>query len=186
MRGTCERCRRQFKNIGVWRSWLAHLHGVQGVVCSSHITPTIENQRVRMFLTLYFFALLHTICIHLYLIHHSEDIMLIKNAPFCYEASEGLKVCNLKDLLFRYVNLVSYLGYSNIIQRERKFKTLSSSMVRTNFTFAGSWWVVPYANLHPVFSINSFENFIKQFSFAFLKIPSYTISAYICYLNHTS
>jgi len=29
------------KNIfGVWRSWLAHLHGVQGVVCSSQITPT--------------------------------------------------------------------------------------------------------------------------------------------------
>src|SRR4030042_1139431 len=26
--------------IGVWRSWLAHLHGVQGVVCSSQITPT--------------------------------------------------------------------------------------------------------------------------------------------------
>jgi putative endonuclease len=26
--------------FGVWRSWLAHLHGVQGVVCSSQITPT--------------------------------------------------------------------------------------------------------------------------------------------------
>jgi hypothetical protein len=26
--------------IGVWRSWLAHLHGVQGVVRSSRITPT--------------------------------------------------------------------------------------------------------------------------------------------------
>jgi len=24
----------------VWRSWLAHLHGVQGVVRSSRITPT--------------------------------------------------------------------------------------------------------------------------------------------------
>jgi hypothetical protein len=31
-----------FANVltGVWRSWLAHLHGVQGVVCSSQITPT--------------------------------------------------------------------------------------------------------------------------------------------------
>ncbi len=26
--------------FGVWRSWLAHLHGVQGVGCSSHLTPT--------------------------------------------------------------------------------------------------------------------------------------------------
>ncbi len=32
---------------GVWRSWLAHLHGVQGVVCSSQITPTVENEGVR-------------------------------------------------------------------------------------------------------------------------------------------
>lgn len=26
--------------IGVWRSWLAHLHGVQGVESSSLFTPT--------------------------------------------------------------------------------------------------------------------------------------------------
>jgi hypothetical protein len=26
--------------IGVWRSWLAHLHGVQGVGSSSLLTPT--------------------------------------------------------------------------------------------------------------------------------------------------
>ena len=29
-----------FAQFRVWRSWLAHLHGVQGVVCSSQITPT--------------------------------------------------------------------------------------------------------------------------------------------------
>ena len=28
------------KTIGVWRSWLAYLHGVQVVVRSSRITPT--------------------------------------------------------------------------------------------------------------------------------------------------
>ena len=27
--------------FGVWRSWLAHLHGVQGVESSSLFTPTI-------------------------------------------------------------------------------------------------------------------------------------------------
>ena len=31
------------QKIGVWRSWLAHLHGVQGVVCSSQITPTKQG-----------------------------------------------------------------------------------------------------------------------------------------------
>ena len=29
--------------IGVWRSWLAHLHGVQGVESSSLFTPTFFN-----------------------------------------------------------------------------------------------------------------------------------------------
>ena len=32
--------------IGVWRSWLAYLHGVQGVACSSQVTPTVENKAV--------------------------------------------------------------------------------------------------------------------------------------------
>jgi len=31
----------------VWRSWLAHLHGVQGVVCSSQITPTKQKSLPR-------------------------------------------------------------------------------------------------------------------------------------------
>ena len=30
-------------SIGVWRSWLAHLHGVQGVESSSLFTPTKER-----------------------------------------------------------------------------------------------------------------------------------------------
>ena len=30
----------QHKTFGVWRSWLAHLHGVQGVGSSSLLTPT--------------------------------------------------------------------------------------------------------------------------------------------------
>jgi hypothetical protein len=30
----------QSQKIGVWRSWLAHLHGVQGVGSSSLLTPT--------------------------------------------------------------------------------------------------------------------------------------------------
>src|SRR5881628_3394540 len=28
--------------VGAWRSLVAHLHGVQGVVCSNHIAPTIS------------------------------------------------------------------------------------------------------------------------------------------------
>ena len=32
---------------GVWRSWLAYLHGVQVVVCSSHITPTKFESKLR-------------------------------------------------------------------------------------------------------------------------------------------
>ncbi len=30
--------------IGVWRSWLAHLHGVQGVGSSSLLTPTYKKR----------------------------------------------------------------------------------------------------------------------------------------------
>ena len=29
--------------FGVWRSWLAHLHGVQGAASSSLATPTIKQ-----------------------------------------------------------------------------------------------------------------------------------------------
>lgn len=32
------------KLFGVWRSWLAHLHGVQGVESSSLFTPTIKKK----------------------------------------------------------------------------------------------------------------------------------------------
>ncbi len=31
------------KTIGAWRSWLAHLHGVQGVGSSSLLAPTEEE-----------------------------------------------------------------------------------------------------------------------------------------------
>ena len=31
-------------SIGVWRSWLAHLHGVQGVESSSLFTPTKKKR----------------------------------------------------------------------------------------------------------------------------------------------
>jgi len=46
------------KHFGVWRSWLAHLHGVQGVVCSSQITPTISKREIGslQFGRLFFFA----------------------------------------------------------------------------------------------------------------------------------
>ena len=39
-----------YKNskFGVWRSWLAHLHGVQGVGCSSHLTPTTFKRLAAM------------------------------------------------------------------------------------------------------------------------------------------
>lgn len=35
--------------IGVWRSWLAYLHGVQVVVRSSRITPTKIIKAFRKF-----------------------------------------------------------------------------------------------------------------------------------------
>jgi hypothetical protein len=42
---------------GVWRSWLAHLHGVQGVVCSSQITPTKTGWGFAIMQTLSFIKL---------------------------------------------------------------------------------------------------------------------------------
>ena len=33
------------KMNGVWRSWLAYLHGVQGVGSSSLLTPTFKRER---------------------------------------------------------------------------------------------------------------------------------------------
>ncbi len=36
----------KIRTIGVWRSWLAHLHGVQGVVSSSLITPTTIKRNI--------------------------------------------------------------------------------------------------------------------------------------------
>jgi len=38
--GRLDKMRSPKENIGVWRSWLAYLHGVQVVVRSSRITPT--------------------------------------------------------------------------------------------------------------------------------------------------
>jgi hypothetical protein len=35
-------------NIGVWRSWLAYLHGVQGVGSSSLLTPTKQKKPFRL------------------------------------------------------------------------------------------------------------------------------------------
>ena len=32
--------------FGVWRSWLAYLHGVQGVGSSSLLTPTIKRLKI--------------------------------------------------------------------------------------------------------------------------------------------
>ncbi len=43
--------------IGVWRSWLAHLHGVQGVGSSSLLTPTKRNRNQLYFNGLRFFIL---------------------------------------------------------------------------------------------------------------------------------
>ncbi len=37
------------KRIGVWRSWLAHLHGVQGVGSSSLLTPTKRKGNAKAF-----------------------------------------------------------------------------------------------------------------------------------------
>ena len=34
------------KKIGAWRSWLAHLHGVQGVGSSSLLAPT--KKKIKM------------------------------------------------------------------------------------------------------------------------------------------
>jgi len=59
----------------VWRSWLAHLHGVQGVVRSSRITPTIVNQGVIKTIAPLFFTNVQTICKR---ILYSEMQMLIK------------------------------------------------------------------------------------------------------------
>ena len=41
------------KMNGVWRSWLAYLHGVQGVGSSSLLTPTFkerQSERVAFFI----------------------------------------------------------------------------------------------------------------------------------------
>ena len=62
------------------------LHGVQGVVCSSHITPTIENQGVRAYLTPFIFRRLHTICTQLSFIRPKWSInKLLKNGFFWIE-----------------------------------------------------------------------------------------------------
>ena len=46
--------------FGVWRSWLAHLHGVQGVESSSLFTPTNEKKRcLKASLFLFYFCHIH-------------------------------------------------------------------------------------------------------------------------------
>ncbi len=37
----------QLRELGVWRSWLAHLVWDQRVLCSSHSTPTKEEETMR-------------------------------------------------------------------------------------------------------------------------------------------
>jgi hypothetical protein len=46
-----------FHEVGVWRSLVAHLHGVQGVPSSNPGTPTKENERAGSFASGSFFGL---------------------------------------------------------------------------------------------------------------------------------
>jgi hypothetical protein len=52
-------------NFGAWRSWLAYLHGVQGVGSSSLLAPTIENEAVTRIKPGSCFFHLHTVCTQL-------------------------------------------------------------------------------------------------------------------------
>ena len=50
------------RELGVWRSWLAHLVWDQRVLCSSHSTPTFKKKKPADYQQVFFLSLLLSDC----------------------------------------------------------------------------------------------------------------------------